>query len=175
MVHKLQDQVHALELSLAGQAALPSVRHTQEGADLWKEVFDYLPGTVNTRRIAAVYNTQDQAFSFRKQVWFGDRSQGPDLKSDTDSEDQSSVGQNVLQSSTPHRGAKLMNRIFDISHIPPMTGNPQDMAAITAEVSAAVAAQVLKEFHRMWYDLSVEGVPLDAGSKNYQVQGWMFG
>ena len=102
MVHKLQDQVRALELSLAGQATLPSVRHTQEGADLRKEVFDYLPGTVNTRRGAAVYDTQDQAFSFRKQVWFGDRSQVPDLKSDTDSEDQSSVGQNVPQSSTPH-------------------------------------------------------------------------
>ena len=109
VVHKLQDQVRALELSLAGQATLPSVRHTQEGADLRKEVFDYLPGTVNTRRGAAVYDTQDQAFSFRKQVRFGDRSQGPDLKSDTDSEDQSSVGQNVPQSSTPHCGAKLMN------------------------------------------------------------------
>ena len=71
VVHKLQDQVHALELSLAGQATLPSVRHTQEGADLWKEVFDYLPGTVNTRRGAAMYDTQDQAFSFRKQVRFG--------------------------------------------------------------------------------------------------------
>ena len=149
VVHKLQDQVRALELSLAGQATLPSVRHTQEGADLRKEVFDYLPGTVNTRRGAAVYDTQDQAFSFRKQVQFGDRSQVPDLKSDTDSEDQSSVGQNVPQSSTPHRGAKPMNRTFDISHIPPMTGNPQDTAAIAAEVSAAVAAQVSKEFHQM--------------------------
>ena len=87
VVHKLQDQVRTLELSLAGQATLPSVRHSQEGADLWKEVFDYLPGTVNTRRGTAVYDTQDQAFSFRKQVRFGDRSQVPDLKSDTDSED----------------------------------------------------------------------------------------
>ena len=69
------------------------MRHTQEGADLQKEVFDYLPGTVNTRRGTAMYDTQDQAFSFRKHVWFGDRSQVPDLKSDADSEDQSSVGQ----------------------------------------------------------------------------------
>ena len=68
VVHKLQDHVHALELSLAGQATLPSVRHTQEGADLWKEVFDYLPGTVNTGRGTAVYDTRDQAFSFRGQV-----------------------------------------------------------------------------------------------------------
>ena len=74
----------------------------------------------------------------------------PDLKSDTDSEDQSSVGQNVPQSSTPHCGAKPMNRTFDISHIPPMTGNPQDTAAIAAEVSVAVAAQALKEFCQMW-------------------------
>ena len=133
-------------MSLAGQATLPSVRHTQEWADLWKEVFDYLPGTVNTRRGTAVYDTQDQAFSFIKQVWFGDRSQVPDLKLDTDSEDQSSVGQNVPQSSTPHRGAKPMNLTFDISHIPPMTGSPQDTAAIAAEVSVAVAAQASKEF-----------------------------
>ena len=147
VVHKLQDQVRALELSLVGQATLPSVRHTREGADLQKEVFHYLPGTVNTRRGTAMYDTQDQAFSFRKQVWFGDRSQGPDLKLDTDSEDQSSVGQNVPQSSIPHRGAKPMNQTFDISHIPPMTGNPQDVAAITAEVSAA--AQASKEFCQM--------------------------
>ena len=33
-VHKLQDQVCALELSLAGHTTLPSVRHTQEEADL---------------------------------------------------------------------------------------------------------------------------------------------
>ena len=148
-VHKLQDQVCALELSLAGQTTLPSVRHTQEGADLRKEVFDYLPGTVNTRRGAAMYDTQDQAFSFRKHVWFGDRSQVPDLKSDTDSEDQSSVGQNVPQSSTPHCGAKPMNQTFDISHSPPMTGSPQDTAAIAAEVSVAAAAQAWKEFCRM--------------------------
>ena len=112
-------------------------------------MFDYLPGTVNTRRGTTVYDTQDQAFSFRKQVWFGDRSQGPDLKLGTDSEDQSSVGQNVPQSSTPHRCAKPMNQTFDISHIPPITGNPQDVAAIAAEVSVAAAAQASKEFCRM--------------------------
>ena len=42
-----------------------------------------------------------------------------------------------------------MNRTFDVSHIPPMTGSPQDAAAIAAEVSAAVAAQASKEFCRM--------------------------
>ena len=73
----------------------------------------------------------------------------PDLKSDADSEDQPTTGQDILHSSTPHRGAKPINRTFDISHIPPMTGSPQDAAAITAEVSAAVAAQASKEFCRM--------------------------
>ena len=42
-----------------------------------------------------------------------------------------------------------MNQTFDISHIPPMTGNPQDAAVIAAEVSASVAAQASKEFHQM--------------------------
>ena len=140
------------------------MRPTQEEADLWQEVFNYLPSTVNTKRGAAMYDTQDQPFSFRKHVQFGDRSQVPDLKSDdADSEDQMTSGQNIPCSSTPHHGAKPMNRTFDISHIPPMTGSPQDTAAIAAEVSAAAAAQVLKEF-----------LP-DAGPKDYQVQGRIFG
>ena len=61
-------------------------------------------------------------------------------------------------------GAKLMNQTFDISHIPPMTGNPQDAAVITVEVSAAVAAQACRR-----------SSALDVGPKNYQVQGWIFG
>ena len=108
-VHKLQDQVHALELSLAGHTTLPSVRHTQEEADLQAEVFNYLPSTVNTKRGAAVYDTQDQPFSFRKHIHFGDRSQVPNMRSDADSEDQMTLGQDIPHSSTPHRGAKLMN------------------------------------------------------------------
>ena len=96
-----------------------------------------------------MYDTQDQPFSFRKHVQFGDRSQVPDLRSDTDSEDQSTTGQDILHSSTPHHGAKPINQNFDISHIPPMTGSPHDAAAITAEVSAAAAAQASKEFHWM--------------------------
>ena len=148
-VHKLQDQVRTLELSLAGHATLPSLKHTQKDTDLWEEVFNYLPGTVNTKRGAAMYDTQDQPFSFRKHVQFGDRSQVPDLKLDADSEDQPNIGQDIPHSSTPHRGAKPISWTFDISHIPPMTGSPQDAAAIAAEVSAAVAAQVLKEFHWM--------------------------
>ena len=151
MVHKLQDQVRTLELSLAGHTTLPSVRPTQEEVDLWQEVFNYPPGTVNTKRGAAMYDTQNQPFSFRKHIWFGDRSQVPDLKlDDADSEDQTTSGQNIPHSSTPHHGAKPMNRTFDISHIPPMMVSPQDAAAITAEVSAAAAAQASKEFCQMW-------------------------
>ena len=149
MVHQLQDQVHALELSLASHATLPSVRHTQKEADLREEIFNYLPGTVNTRRGVAVYESQDQPFSFWKQVRFGDRSQMPDLKSDADSDDQQNSPPTTLPSSTPHHGAKPMNQTFDVSHIPNLTGGPQDTAAITAEVSAAAAAQASKEFCQM--------------------------
>ena len=68
MVHKLQDQVCALELCLAGHGTLPSLKHIQKEADLREDVFNYLPGTVNTKRRAAVYETQDQPFSFRKHI-----------------------------------------------------------------------------------------------------------
>ena len=55
-IQKLHDQVHLLELSLAGQATLPSVgtSHTRSGLH---EVFNTLPGTVNSRRGAAQYNS----------------------------------------------------------------------------------------------------------------------
>ena len=74
----------------------------------------------------------------------------PELKSDdADSEDQQRSSPTILHSSTPHRGARPMNRIFDVSHIPNLTSVPHDVAAIAAEVSAAVAAQASKEFHKM--------------------------
>ena len=44
-VHQLQDQVRALELSMASHTTLPSVRPTKDEADLWEEIFNYLPGT----------------------------------------------------------------------------------------------------------------------------------
>ena len=48
---------------------LPSVgRSTQEGVNLRDEVFNYVPGTVNTNRGAAVYQSPEQAFSFQKHV-----------------------------------------------------------------------------------------------------------
>ena len=72
----------------------------------------------------------------------------PDLKSDTGSDDQANpnLSQANPRSSTPHRGAKPINRTFDVSHIPPLTGSPQDTAAIAAEVSATAAVQASKEF-----------------------------
>ena len=67
-ITKLKDQVHAPELSLASQANLPSVGKSQSEADLWEEVFNILPGTVNTNWATVVYKPQDQAFSFQKHV-----------------------------------------------------------------------------------------------------------
>ena len=135
---------------MASQATLPSIRPTREEADLCEEIFNYLPGTVNTRRGAVVYESQDQPLSFQKHVQFGDRSRMPDLKSDdADSEDQQTLPPTIPCSSTPHRGAKPMNRSFDVSHIPNLTSVPHDAAAIAAEVSVAAAAQASKEFCRM--------------------------
>ena len=78
-IQKLQDQVRALELSLAGQATLPSVAASSNRTGLCQEVFDILPGTVNQRRGAAQYESQDQAFSFQKQVRFEDNNSSPEL------------------------------------------------------------------------------------------------
>ena len=81
-IQKLQDQMWALELSLAGQATLPSVVPSHSRSGLCQEVFNILPGTVNPRRGAAQYESQDQAFSFHKQVWFEDNNSSPELRPD---------------------------------------------------------------------------------------------
>ena len=65
-IAELQGQVQALQVSLASQRDLPSVGATQEGMNLRDEVFNYVPGTVNTNPGAAVYDSPDQAFSFKK-------------------------------------------------------------------------------------------------------------
>ena len=57
-----------LQVSLASQRDLPSVGATQEGVNLRDEVFNYVPGTVNTNWDAVVYSLPDQAFSFQKHV-----------------------------------------------------------------------------------------------------------
>ena len=53
-IMQLQEQVQALQVSLASQRDLPSVGATQEEVDLREQVFNYVPGTVNTNRGAAV-------------------------------------------------------------------------------------------------------------------------
>ena len=54
-IMSLREQVHALEISLASCADLPSVCQAQEGANLWEEMVNIIPGMVNNRRDAAVY------------------------------------------------------------------------------------------------------------------------
>ena len=61
-IAELQGQVQALQVSLSSQRDLPSVGATQEGVNLRDEVFNYVPGTVNTNQGAAVYDSPDQAF-----------------------------------------------------------------------------------------------------------------
>ena len=55
-------------ISLSSQRELPSVGATQEGVNLRDKIFNYVPGTVNTNRGAAVYESPDQAFSFQKHI-----------------------------------------------------------------------------------------------------------
>ena len=78
-VQRLQETIHALQVSLTEQGApsLPSVGVSQQvpcSSALWDEVFNIILGTVNQCRGAAQYNSQDQAFSFQKQIkprsWF---------------------------------------------------------------------------------------------------------
>ena len=150
-IAQLQGQVQVLQVSLASQRDLPSVGVTQEGVNLWDEVFNYIPGMVNTNWGAAVYDLPDQAFSFQKHVQFRDRSNRPDLESDVAGSGApiSPPPQLPPHSSTPFHGVNQvpLNWTFDISGIPPANfGNAQDAATIAAEVLAAAAAQASKEF-----------------------------
>ena len=146
---------------MTSQKDLPSVPSegvTQEGENLRDKVFNYVPGTVNTRRGAAVYDSPDQPYSFQKHVRFGDRFKQPDLESDVvESGITTNIPSNVptqlpVRSSTPFRGVSEgpMNKTFDVSGILPTNlGAAHDAATIAAEVSAAAAAQASKEFRRM--------------------------
>ena len=53
-IHRLQEQVRALEVSLAGQATLPSVATSGSQTELRREIFNILPGTVNPPRCHAI-------------------------------------------------------------------------------------------------------------------------
>ena len=163
-IQKLQEQVRALELSLAGQATLPSVPASSSRTGLHQEVFDILPGTVNQCRGAAQYESQDQAFSFQKQVRFEDNNSSPELQPvmklgegrPTLSlpvilprlSDISGISHVPHHSSTPYR-TTLKDRTFDVKATAPLIDESRHAATIAAEVSAAAAAQASKEFRRM--------------------------
>ena len=163
-IQKLQDQVRVLELSLAGQATLPSVIPSSSRTSLCQEVFNILLGTVNSRRGAAQYKSQDQAFSFHKQVRFEDNNSSPELRPDVKSgegrstltlpviaprlSDISNIPHAPRHASTPYH-AIPSNRTFNVSPSAPLVDDSRNAATIVAEVSAAAAAQAWKEFHRM--------------------------
>ena len=58
-IAELQGQVQALQVSVGSQRDLPSVGITQEGVNLRDEVFNYIPGTVNTNWGAVVYQSPE--------------------------------------------------------------------------------------------------------------------
>ena len=169
-ITQLQGQVQALQVSLASQRDLPSVGVTQEGVNLSDEVFNYVPGTVNTNWGAAVYQSPDQPFSFQKHIRFRDRSKRPDLELDVAGSGApiSPPPQLPPHSSTPFRGVSQvpLNWTFDISGISPTNlGSAQDAATIATEVLAAAVAQASKEFQLMWEPKITKlrgGYPADA-------------
>ena len=65
---ELQEQIQVLQQSLSSQRELPSVDVTQEGENLRDQIFNYVPGTVNTNRGAAVYDSLDQPYSFQNHI-----------------------------------------------------------------------------------------------------------
>ena len=157
-----QDQVHLLEQLLASQASLPSVELTSSEAGLCEEVFNIFPGTVNQCRGAAQYHSQDQPFSFHKQVRFEDNASSPDLRPKADPKTSSSQPvsgklptlpnlHSHPQTFTPFSATRTLphNRTFDVSQIAHLSGNAQDAVTIAAEVSAAAAVQASNEFHHM--------------------------
>ena len=125
---------------------------SQEEVDLREEVFNYVPGTVNTNRGVAVYHSPNQPFRFQKQVWSGDRSHRPDLELDTAGLGVPPTSHLPPFSSTPFHGSSQvpLNHTFYVSGIPVTNvGNAQDAATIVAEVLAAAVAQASKEFRCM--------------------------
>ena len=127
---------------------------TQEGENLRDQIFNYIPGTVNTKRGATVYDLPDQPYSFQKHIRFGDRPNQPDLELDTAEPGTTPTSPTTIptqlpaHSSTPFCGVSqgLMNRTFDVSGISPTNfGAAQDVATIAAEVSAVAVAQACRK------------------------------
>ena len=167
LIQRLQEQVHALEVSLAGQATLPSVAASSSQTGLRREIFNILPGTVNPCRGATQYESQDQAFSFQKQVRFEDDNSSPELGPVANSgEGRPTPTLPVIpprlsdisrishpphpphHSSTPYR-VPIRDHTFDVEPSAPLMNESRQVANIAAEVSAAAAAQASKEFRRM--------------------------
>ena len=109
------------------------------------EVFNILPGTVNQCRGVTQYHSQDQPFSFQKQVKFENNTSSPELKPKADQNPLSNKPTDGIlpelskpsthpQTSMQFSAARTLpcNRTFDVSHIAPLTGNPQDAATIAA-------------------------------------------
>ena len=77
----------------------------QEEHGLHSQIFDYVPGTINTKRGAAKYDSQDQAFSFsHKQVRFQDGCGSPDLEIPL------TVGQGLQSSTLYHASNAALNQ-----------------------------------------------------------------
>ena len=153
-----------MELSLAGQATLPSVAASSSQTGLCREIFNILPGTVNPCRGTAQYESQDQAFSFQKQVRFEDDNSSLEIGPVANSRegrptpilpvipprlsDISGILHPPHHSSTPYR-VPIRDRTFDVEPSAPLMNESRQVANIAAEVSAAAAAQASKEFRRM--------------------------
>ena len=103
---------------------------------------------VNTRRGATTYESWDQAFPFQKHVQFGDSSPVPHLKLDGGPSDPLNSS-HIPRSSMPYHNTKPIDKMFDVSQIASLLSESCNAATIVAEVSAAAAAQVSKEFCHM--------------------------
>ena len=163
-IHRLQEQVRALEVSLAGQATLPSVATSSSQTELRREIFNILPSTVNPHRGAVQYESQDQAFLFQKQVRFEEDNSSPELRPVANSgegrptptlpvipprlSDISRILHPPHHSSMPYR-APIHDHTFDVGPSTPLVNESWQVANIAAEVSAAAAAQASKEFRWM--------------------------
>ena len=140
---------------------MPSIAASSNRTGLCQEVFNILPSTVNQQRGAAQYESQDQAFSFQKQVRFEDNNSSPELGPVMNSgegrptlslpvipprlSDISGILHAPHHSSTPYQ-INPRDRMFDVEPTAPLVNESRYMAMIAAEVSAAVAAQASKEF-----------------------------
>ena len=129
-IAELQGQIQALQESIMSQkdlTSVPSEGVTQEGENLRDKVFNYVPGTVNTQRGAAVYDSPDQPYSFQKHIRFGDRFKQPDLESDVAESGITPKTPTSIPTQLPSRLSTLfcgvsegpMNKTFDVSGILP--------------------------------------------------------